>query len=162
MQNTGASKMRTLFILVLTAASLVSVPVHATLYKCQDAAGKTTYTNLQCDKSGLKETRIIPPAPPPAEPAPAKAKPAKADTTSETTSAEKRSSSSERKSGTSLQLIKSQESDEKKCNRLNEQLGKTMDEMDAARRQGYTPKQEAEWNAKLKKLQVDKNKHGCF
>lgn len=162
MQNTGASKMRTLSILVLTAASLISLPVHATLYKCQDAAGKITYTNLPCDKSGLKETKIIPPAPPPAEPAPAKAKPAKADTASEADSAEKRSSTSEKKSGTSLQLIKSQESNEKKCNRLNEQLGKTMDEMDAARRQGYTPKQEAEWNAKLKKLQADKNKHGCF
>lgn len=148
--------MRVLFLLLLTLSGFLAVPAHATLYKCQDASGKVTYTNFPCDKNGLKESKIIPP-PPPAEPVPAKPDPAV-----ETKVPEKRSTESERKGSTSLQLIRSQESNERKCARLNESLGETMDEMDAARRQGYTPKQEAEWNAKLKKLQADKNKLGCF
>lgn len=149
--------MRILPLLTLQALILLALPAHATLYKCQDAAGQITYTNLPCEKSSLKESKIIPPPPPPAEPTQAKPAPV-----AESKPVDKHSASPEKKGSTSLQLIKSQETSDKKCAKLNDALGKTMDEMDAARRQGYTPKQEAEWNAKLKKLQADKNKLGCF
>lgn len=163
MLNTMPSKMRTLSFLFCSAACFLCLPAHATLYKCQDGTGKVTYTNLSCDKSGLKETRIIPPAPPPAEPVASLPAAKKSEAASESVSDKKEPAKPGKKQGgTSLQLIKSQESSEKKCVKLNDALGKTMDEMDAARRLGYTPKQEAEWNAKLKKLQADKNKLGCF
>jgi len=155
--------MRTLSLLLCSAACFLSLPAHATLYKCQDGSGKVTYTNLSCDKSGLKETRIIPPAPPPAEPVASLPAAKKSEAASESVSDEKQPAKPVKKQGgTSLQLIKSQESSDKKCAKLNDTLGNTMDEMDAARRKGYTAKQEAEWNAKLKKLQADKNKLGCF
>ena len=155
--------MRTLSLLLCSAACLLSLPAQATLYKCQDGSGKVTYTNLSCDKSGLKETRIIPPAPPPAEPVASLPAAKKSEAASESVSDEKQPAKPGKKQGgTSLQLIKSQESSDKKCAKLNDTLGNTMDEMDAARRKGYTAKQEAEWNAKLKKIQADKNKLGCF
>jgi hypothetical protein len=152
-----AAKMRTFFILVMPLSCVLALPAQATLFKCQDPAGNVTYTNLPCDKSGLKEAKVVPPPPPPAEMVSPKPLPAV-----EISKTDKRPSGDNKKGGTSLHLIKSQDSNEEKCAKLNDALGNTMDEMDAARRQGYTPKQEAEWNAKLKKLQADKNKLGCF
>lgn len=161
--NGWSRKLRSLLHLICTAAALAALPAQATLYKCQDAAGNITYTNLPCDKSGLKETKIIPPPPPPAEPVIGKPAAKKTAEPTEAVSSEKQLAKPDKKpDSTSLQLIKSQEASDKKCAKLNDALGKTMDEMDAARRQGYTARQEAEWNAKLKKLQADKNKHGCF
>lgn len=147
--------MRTLSLLALL---ILALPVHATLFRCEDAAGHVTYTNLPCDKAGLKEAKVIPPAPPPAEPAPVKPEAAPA-----AKSAEKESKEPEKKkSEPTMQLIRSQESKGDKCAQINKAMGKIMDDMDAARRQGYTTKQETEWNAKLKKLQADKATHGCF
>ncbi len=161
--NNGLSRMRAFALSFFSAVCFLVMPAHATLYKCQDVAGQITYTNLPCDKTGLKETKIIPPAPPPAEPFAGMPPTKRTVEPSEAVSEKKQVAKPEMKpSSTSLQLIKSQEASEKKCAKLNDALGKTMDEMDTARRQGYTAKQEAEWNARLKKLQADKNKLGCF
>jgi hypothetical protein len=135
----------------------LSLPAHATLYKCQDDAGRVTYTNLPCERNNLKETKIVPPPPAPAEPAPA-APPA----AQESSAAARSGSAPEDKGGPTLQLFRSAEPKANKCAQINETMGKLMDDMDSARRQGYTQKQEAEWNARLKKLQAEKNKHGCF
>lgn len=134
-----------------------SLPAQATLYKCQDDAGRVTYTNLPCERNNLKQSKIVPPPPAPADPSPPRPPAAQ-----EPASTVRNGDDSEDKGGPTLQLLRAAEPKENKCAKLNEAMGKTMDEMDAARRQGYTPKQEAEWNARLKKLQAEKTKHGCF
>lgn len=144
--------------LILLASLCLNLPAHATLYKCQDTDGRVTYTNLPCEQNGLKETKVVTPPPPPAE-----ASPVRPVVSPESRPAGNQPSDHDRKnSGTTLQLIKSPEPRGNKCAQLNDAMGKVMDDMDAARRKGYTQKQEAEWNARLKKLQADKNKHGCF
>lgn len=149
--------MRTLLLLTLQGLILIAPPAHATLYKCVDGAGKVTYTNLPCEQTGLKETRVIAPPPPPAEPTAIKPAP-----TADAKPAGNLPPAPESKGSSSIQLIRSQETSNKKCENLNDAQGKIMDEMDAARRKGYTSKQEADWNDKLRKLQAEKNKLGCF
>jgi Domain of unknown function (DUF4124) len=149
--------MRTFLFLTLQILILLAPPAHATLYKCVDAAGKVTYTNLPCEQSGLKETTVIAPPPPPAEAAAIKPAPA-----AEAKPVEHHPAAPEGKGSSSIQVIRSQETNGKKCENLNEAQGKVMDEMDAARRKGYTTQQEAVWNDKLRKLQAEKNKLGCF
>lgn len=129
----------------------------ADLYKCTDNVGKITYTNSACAKSGLKEAKLIPPPPPPAVDTPPKsvhqAKPA-ADKIAD--------AAPKARETTSLQLMKSDSGKNSACAKLNGDMGRTMDEMDSARGQASNPKQQAEWNDRLDKLQAEKSRLGCF
>jgi hypothetical protein len=142
---------------------LFPLAADADVFKCIDNAGKVTYTNLPCAKAGLKESKLIPPPPPPAlDPQAAKASRATEAAEDAEEAGRKSVKVSKKHETTSLELMASGKSNDKKCNKLNDDVGKTMDDMDANRRQGYTPQQEAAWNDKLKKLQAEKSRLGCF
>ncbi len=148
--------MRLVSLLILLS---LAWPAHATLYKCMDHAGKITYTNLPCDKNGLKESGIIPPPPPPAD-TPVSAPQDKAPVAGKPSG--KSTDKPPASNSVSVQLHAPQQSSGEKCVRLDDTIGQVMDEMDEARRKGYTLQQEAAWKARIKKLQAEKNKHGCF
>ncbi len=146
--------------LLILFCLFVPLAAHADLFKCVDNAGKVTYTNLPCSKMGLTETKVIPPPPPvtrQAKPAAGRAEKFADDgATAESTAKPKK------KKEKSVQLVHPQESNHKKCAKLKDQMGRIMDQMDAARRQGYTVKQEAAWDNQLRQLQAEKNRLGCF
>ena len=147
--------MRLLILLCL----FVPLAAQADLFKCVDSAGKVTYTNLPCSRMGLTETKVIPPPPPvirPAKSAGTAEKSALAGATTE--SAVKPKKRKEKP----VQLVHPQESNNKKCVKLKDQMGRIMDQMDAARRHGYTAKQETAWDSRLRQLQTEKNRLGCF
>jgi hypothetical protein len=129
----------------------------ANLFKCTDSVGKVTYTNTSCAKAGLKEAKILPPPPPPALDATAKVSQQAKTVAGKTAYPEPKP-----RQTAALQVMKSTQSNSSACAKLNEDLGKTMDEMDAARSQGSTAKKQAEWNIRLDNLQTEKNRLGCF
>lgn len=132
----------------------------ADLFKCTDRAGKVTYTNLPCAKMGLVETKVIPLPPLPAQHA--KSAPvATAEKTSITAGAAENPGGTKKKDKPA-RAIHPQESNNKKCAKLRDQMGRIMDQMDAARRHGYTAKQETDWDNKLRQLQAEKNRLSCF
>lgn len=136
----------------------------ADLYKCTDNTGKITYTNSACAKSGLKEAAVIPPPPPPALDKPTRVSetvkfPETAKPAVEKTPA---ASAPKNQNTASLQLMKSVQAGDDKCAKVNTAMGKIMDEMDAARRQGIPVDADAARNESLKNLQADKNRLGCF
>ncbi len=154
--NCRENTMRLLVLLCM----LAPLAAQADLFKCTDQAGKVTYTNLPCAKMGLTETKVIPPPPPlPVQ----RGKPASA-------AAEKASiadSAAENRPGTRkkekpARAAHPQESNNKKCAKLRDRMGRIMDQMDAARRHGYTAKQETDWDNKLRQLQAEKNRLDCF
>lgn len=146
--------MRPLVLLFL----LFPLAAQASLLKCTDARGNVTYTNLPCAKAGLKETAVIPPPPPPVLDKPARmpetVKPA----------VEKAAVASAPKSpdAASPKLMKSVRAGDDRCEKVNAAMGRIMDEMDAARRQGLPAAADAARNESLKNLQADKNRLGCF
>ncbi len=144
--------MRPLVLLCL----IFPLAAQASLLKCTDGKGNVTYTNSSCAKIGLKEAAVIAPPPPPALDKPAKvhetAKPA----------AEKNPPAPKTQDTASLQLMKSVQADDDQCAKINTAMGRIMDEMDAARRQGLSAGAAAARNERLKKLQADKNRLGCF
>lgn len=129
----------------------------ADLYKCTDKVGKVTYTNSACAKAGLKEAKIIPPPPPPVIDKPAKvAEPIMP-------AVEKSAANNAKsKDSVALKLVKPAQGSQDKCAKLNGDMGRIMDQMDAAHRNNQTPDEEAGWNEVLKKLQTEKNRLGCF
>ena len=133
---------------------LFPLAAQADLYKCTDKAGNVTYTNSPCAKAGLKEAKLIPPPPPPAIDMPAKARSAKPV-------ADKSEPAPRPQQTAALPVMKSSPSLDA-CAQLNADMGKTLDEMDAARNQGAAPRQQAEWNNKLDRLQAEKSRLGCF
>ena len=128
----------------------------ADLYKCTDKVGKVTYTNSACAKSGLKEAKIIPPPPHPAIDKPVKAAEAAKPVI------EKSADNTKSKDSVALKLVKPAQGSSDKCAKLNGDMGRIMDQMDAAHRNNHTPDEEAGWNEVLKKLQNEKNQLGCF
>lgn len=150
-------------VLILLLCLFFPLAAQADLYKCTDGAGKVTYTNLPCSRMGLTETKVIPPPPAPAEQS--KAKRSSVPQVDETPAPEKSTASAKKKKkqqSDAVTSMKPRESSDKKCAKLKDQMGKIMDEMDAARRHGYTSKQESDWDNKLRKLQAEKNRLGCF
>lgn len=129
----------------------------ADLFKCTDNAGKVTYTNSACAKVGLKEAKIIPPPPPPALD-----KPAAKAAESAKPAIEKSAGNAKGNDTVALKLVKPAQGSQDKCAKLNGDMGRIMDQMDAAHRSGQTPDEEAGWNEVLKKLQSEKNRLGCF
>lgn len=149
----------------------------ATLLKCTDAKGNVTYTNAPCAKAGLKEAAVIPPPPPPALDKPARipeiARAPVAVKAPETVikvpetakpAVEKIPAAGTPKNQdmASLKLMKSMQAGDDKCAKVNAAMGRIMDEMDAARRQGTPVDADAARNESLKNLQADKNRLGCF
>lgn len=154
----------------------------ASLLKCTDTKGNVTYTNAPCAKAGLKEAAVIPPPPPPALDKPAKvfesAKVLENTTVSETIKlpqtlklpetaqpvSEKMPAAGAPKirDTASPQLMKSVLAGDDKCAKVNAAMGRILDEMDAARRQGISIDADAARNESLKNLQADKNRLGCF
>jgi hypothetical protein len=136
---------------------LFPLAAQADLYKCTDNAGKITYTNSSCAKSGLKEAKIILPPPPPAVDARAKASQA-----SKTASDKTIEPIAKPRQSAALQVMKSSQSNSNACAKLNGDMGRIMDEMDAARGHDSAHRQQAEWHQKLNQLQAEKGKLGCF
>jgi len=142
----------------------------ANLLKCTDAKGNVTYTNMPCAKAGLKEAAVIPPPPPPALDKPARLpETAKLPETIKLPETAKPVSEKMPAAGApkirdtaSPQLMKSMLAGDDKCARVNAAMGKILDEMDTARRQGISIEADAARNESLKNLQADKNRLGCF
>lgn len=154
----------------------------ASLYKCLDNAGRVTYTNAACDKAGLKEATLIAPPPPPAVDAPVVQTPptvklsaSKPRSTGFREIAPKEAPLRETALQSALQGTPLHEMPTAKlamnriapsstgnCDKMNEQLGRVMDDMDAARRAGYTAQQEAGWNQRISGIQSEKSRMGCF
>jgi hypothetical protein len=143
--------MRPLILLCL----FYPIAAQAILLKCTDSKGHITYTNSPCAKSGLKEAAVIQPPPPPVLDAAVKvSEPAQA-------AAEKKINSPKTNETASLQLMKSVQTENVQCAKLNNAMGRIMDEMDAARRRGQSTDANG-WNENLKKLQAEKNRLACF
>lgn len=137
---------------------LFPLAAQADLYKCVDAAGKVTYTNSACAKSGLKAAKLIPPPPPPAVDSPARARAAEkaaAGTPPET-------SAKPRQQTAALPAMRAAQSGGPACDTLNRDLGRIMDDMDAARTGGASAAQQAAWHKRLGELKTEKTRLGCF
>jgi Domain of unknown function (DUF4124) len=140
---------------------LLALPVQAEqLYKCIDAQKEVTYSNLPCSKfPGMKEAKTIEadPGPPVQEPAApiTKEKVAKEPEMPKAKRTTKEKSAAKR-------VLKAERAEKSKCDKISEQISGVMDKMDAARHQGYTLKQESEWNQKIKELNARKNRLNCF
>ena len=145
--------------LLVFLCMLFPLAAQAGLFKCTDQAGKVTYTNLPCAKMGLTETKVIPPPPLPAQHG--KSAPVAAEKASITDSAAENHVRTQKK-GKPVRAAQPQESNNKKCAKLRDRMGRIMDQMDAARRHGYTAKQETDWDNKLRQLQAEKNRLDCF
>lgn len=135
---------------------LIPLSAQADLFKCTDNTGKVTYTNSSCTKSGLKEAKVIPPPPPPAIDSPRKVERIAKQAVEQSEPAAKPRHTA------ALQLMKSAQRNSDACAKLNADMGRTMDEMDAARGRGGIQRKQAEWNEELKNLQAEKSRLGCF
>lgn len=140
---------------------LFPIAAQADLYKCTDNSGKVTYSNSSCTKAGLKQAKLIPPPPPPAVNAATKASKEQSNQQAKPAT-DKIAAAPKARETASVQLMKSSSGKDGMCAKLNNDMGRTMDEMDAARDQGYSARQQAEWSDSLQKLQSEKNRLGCF
>lgn len=150
---------------IILLSLLLPFAAQAGLYKCLDQAGHITYTNTACDKAGLKEAKLIPPPPPPAvdarvvnAPSPAVKPPANKVVNATPPEA----APAEAKPAARIALTKTTNAGAGNCEKMNQQIGQVMDEMDEARRAGYTAKQEAEWGQKLSRMQAERARMNCF
>lgn len=134
---------------------LFPLAAQADLYKCTDHAGKITYTNSPCAKTGLKQAKVIPPPPPPAID-----KPVKAVESPRPSAAQNAETTRKNENAAAVKMLPASSSSQARCAGLNSDMGRIMDKMDAANRSGH-PLDEG-WGVALKKLQGEKNRLGCF
>ena len=145
---------------LLITSCLIVLPTHAdagTLNKCIEANGQVTYSNLPCKNA--HETRKLEIDPPPLpDPAPKtlrvkpdRKEPKREEDTSLSPSEPRRAT---HQPATPLPVGK--------CNTLADKLGRVIDKMDAARRQGYTQVQMDDWNQQVKDIERQKQQTGCF
>lgn len=128
----------------------------ASLNKCVDAQGRITYSNLPCHNA--RETHrieIVPVQPPDPVRKPA-IKPSPASP------AAKPEPSATVKLEAQTQGKKLPQTSARQCDSLSDKLGKVLDKMDTARRQGYTQKQMNDWNDEVKELERKKQQSACF
>lgn len=142
------------FALALAALLPATAAAEATLNKCIDAQGRVTYSNLPCPKSRTAQKIEIDPAPPvPAaaaeKPAPARRAPARPPAPLQL--------KAERTSEQPAPRVSTRQ-----CDALTDKLGRLLDKMDEARRQGYTLEQMNRWNAEVRELERKKQQSGCF
>lgn len=137
---------------------LFPLAAQADIYKCFDHTGKVTYTNSACAKSGLKEAKLIPPPPPPAIDKPARLQEAEKPVAGKAQATDDKP----KQQTAALQVMQSTKSNGTACGKLNSDLGRIMDEMDAARSRGATAAQQLAWDKSLDELKTEKNRLGCF
>ena len=150
------------FLIVLTALCPAFASAQATLNKCIDAQGQVTYTNKPCLNAHEVRKLEIDPPPVPDQPrtgavhAQSDAKPAVAkplpDPAPATIQLETR-----RTNGKTPQR-----SPAGQCDALSDKLGRVLDNMDQARRKGYTQEQMDKWNEETRELERKKQQAGCF
>lgn len=138
------------------AAGLTGSAAAATLNKCVDAQGQITYSNLPCNNA--RETRkieidLVQP------PDPVRKPPVKPVTASPATKPEPRATV---RLETQTPKGNAPRTSARQCDTLSDKLGKVLDKMDAARRQGYTQKQMNDWNDEVEELERKKQQSGCF
>jgi len=140
---------------------LIALPAQAEqLYKCINAEMEVTYSNLPCSRfPGMREAKTIEadPGPPVSE----TARPGAKEKAAEDPAMEKSRKTAGEKTE-AKRVLKAERSEKNQCDKLSEQISEVMDKMDAARHRGYTPKQESEWNQKIKELTAKKNRLNCF
>lgn len=144
------------FALALAAVLPATAAAEATLNKCIDAHGRVTYSNLPCPKSRTAQKIEIDPAPPVPAAAAATGKPASSKRVPARPPAH-------------LQLEAERTPEQpaprvstRQCDALTDKLGRLLDKMDQARRQGYTLEQMNRWNAEVRELERKKQQSGCF
>lgn len=169
--------------LITLLCFMLPLAAQAGLYKCLDNTGRVTYTNAACEKTGLKEGKLIPPPPPPAIDRPQAQLSSARLPSSQSSSAQSPAVQSlpaklaikkpanvmaskeiapKEMPATRLALNSATLTKTGNCDHINMQIGRVMDEMDVARPAGYTARQEADWNQTLSRMQADKSRLGCF
>lgn len=159
--------------LITLLCCLLPLAAQAGLYKCLDNTGRVTYTNAACEKTGLKETTLIPPPPPPAIDPPQpqsssaqspvfQSQPAKLASNKPASVMASKEIAPKEMPTTRLVLNSATLTKTGNCDHINMQIGRVMDEMDVARPAGYTAKQETDWNQTLSRMQAEKSRLGCF
>jgi hypothetical protein len=148
-----------------TVILLSSVSEAATLNKCIDAKGNVTYSNLPCRNA--RETQAVeidpPPKPEKVKPAPAPVKVVKPVPArvmpGPTLPAEKPAAIrlETQSAGKPTPRLSARQ-----CDSLTDKLGKIFDQMDQARRSGYTQEQMDKWNREAQELETKKQQSGCF
>jgi len=172
--------------IVAIAASLAAPAIEAAaLNKCIDAQGQVTYSNLPCRNAReIRKVEIDPPPKP--DPAPVPAKVAKPQTaaipqsvaqpqtatkpqaaalpvdvppvagTPPASSQDMPTTVPQKPGKSSIRLTARQ------CDSLTDKLGKILDQMDQARRSGYTQQQMDAWEQEIKDIESKKQQSGCF
>lgn len=170
--------------IVAIAASLAAPAIEAAaLNKCIDAQGQVTYSNLPCRNAReIRKVEIDPPPKPDpvpvkvAKPQPAAlpqsiAKPQvetqpqaatlpadvpRAVSTPPAPSQDMPTAAPQKPGKSSIRLTARQ------CDGLTDKLGKILDQMDQARRSGYTQQQMDAWEQEIKDIESKKQQSGCF
>ena len=178
--------MRLLIVCIVAMVASLAVPAieAAALNKCIDAQGQVTYSNLPCRNAReVRKVEIDPPPKPDPVPVPAKvAKPQPAVTpqpvvkpqtptqapaatlpvavppvASTPASSQNLPTPAPQKPGkSSIRLTARQ------CDSLTDKLGKILDQMDQARRSGYTQQQMDAWEQEIQDIESKKQQSGCF
>ena len=127
----------------------------STLNKCIDTQGKVTYSNLPCHDAREARKVEIDPVP---QPDRAAAQPARVQTAQPP--APKPAAirlETQRSTGKPAPRASAQQ-----CDTLSDKLGRVLDKMDQARRQGYSQEQMNKWNEEVRELERKKQQSGCF
>ena len=131
------------------------VLAQAKLNKCIDTQGKVTYSNLPCRDAREARKVEIDPVP---QPDRAAAQPARVQTAQPP--APKPAAirlETQRSNGKPAPRASAQQ-----CDTLSDKLGRVLDKMDQARRQGYSQEQMNKWNEEVRELERKKQQSGCF
>jgi Domain of unknown function (DUF4124) len=148
-----------LALLALTSLFPAIAMAQATLNKCIDAQGLVTYTNKPCTNARETHKVEIDPAPQPDRPQ-IEATHVPSTKPAEAPSAPKPSITLDHR--VVPRIEKAANPSTKKCDTLSDKLGRTLDKMDQARRQGYTLGQMNKWDEEVRDLERKKQQSGCF
>ncbi|WP_324780666.1 DUF4124 domain-containing protein [Thiobacillus sedimenti] len=147
--------MRAAIVLPALAALALSLgAAGATLNKCIDARGRVTYSNLPCHDAREARTVDVDPAPSPAAP-PASVQPRPSGARAASPAPKTDPAEPPRKQPVATRSMR-------QCDTLSDKLGRVLDKMDQARRNGYTQKQMDAWNLEAKEIERKKQRAGCF
>ncbi len=149
---------------LLLAGSLILLPLPAaaasSLNKCIEANGSVTYSNLPC-KNALQAHKLEIDPPPQPDPvrSPAKAQAVKSERTAPIPGEIPKEPKAETRRSPGQSAAQAHAG---KCNAIAEKLGRVLDKMDTARRQGYTQAQMDDWNQQVRDHERQKQQAGCF
>lgn len=156
------------FVLLALISLCSSVAAaQATLNKCIDAQGAVTYSNKPCRNAQTVHKLEIDPSPIPEQPrvepvqvrpaAPAAAQPLPNPAPAIIQLETQRVPMSIKPTGKIVQ-----QGSTGQCDTLADKLGRVLDQMDQARRKGYTQAQMNGWNEEIRELERKKQQSGCF